>query len=293
MGALDARPGVRSARFAGPDASDDENVERLLRELDAAPRRTRRPLRVGARALSSDRSSAAPGRSRAGSARSAVPKASATTRCSFRRPRPDGGGARRCLEAREQPPRAGRAGAAPAVRKVHRRGVDFRRAALLPGHEGRRTRALPLLRRPLARGAPRAREGDRGHGGRRGKVPHPRGRRSEFFVIVDGEVAVTKDGSEIRTMERATSSARSRCSRTVPYGDRHREDPASLLRPHAPELPHAPRPAAGARGEGHERASKSACARASPSVPRPPARGRPRLNHQLISAPSTSTFAIT
>jgi XTP/dITP diphosphohydrolase len=35
VGALDARPGVRSARFAGPDASDDENVERLLRELDA------------------------------------------------------------------------------------------------------------------------------------------------------------------------------------------------------------------------------------------------------------------
>jgi XTP/dITP diphosphohydrolase len=33
--ALDGRPGVHSARFAGPDATDDENVERLLRELDA------------------------------------------------------------------------------------------------------------------------------------------------------------------------------------------------------------------------------------------------------------------
>jgi XTP/dITP diphosphohydrolase len=33
--ALDRRPGVRSARFAGPNATDDENVERLLRELAA------------------------------------------------------------------------------------------------------------------------------------------------------------------------------------------------------------------------------------------------------------------
>jgi XTP/dITP diphosphohydrolase len=33
--ALGGRPGVRSARFAGPEATDDENVERLLRELDA------------------------------------------------------------------------------------------------------------------------------------------------------------------------------------------------------------------------------------------------------------------
>jgi XTP/dITP diphosphohydrolase len=34
--ALDGRPGVRSARFAGPDASDRENLELLLRELDGA-----------------------------------------------------------------------------------------------------------------------------------------------------------------------------------------------------------------------------------------------------------------
>ena len=32
--ALDGRPGVRSARFAGADASDAENVERPLRDLD-------------------------------------------------------------------------------------------------------------------------------------------------------------------------------------------------------------------------------------------------------------------
>jgi XTP/dITP diphosphohydrolase len=31
--ALDGAPGVRSARYAGEDASDDDNVERLLREL--------------------------------------------------------------------------------------------------------------------------------------------------------------------------------------------------------------------------------------------------------------------
>jgi XTP/dITP diphosphohydrolase len=32
--ALDGRPGVRSARFAGEDASDEENLARLITELD-------------------------------------------------------------------------------------------------------------------------------------------------------------------------------------------------------------------------------------------------------------------
>ena len=32
--ALDGRPGVRSARYAGEDASYDENVTKLLAELD-------------------------------------------------------------------------------------------------------------------------------------------------------------------------------------------------------------------------------------------------------------------
>ena len=31
--ALQGRPGVRSARFAGPDASDEDNVQRLLHEM--------------------------------------------------------------------------------------------------------------------------------------------------------------------------------------------------------------------------------------------------------------------
>jgi XTP/dITP diphosphohydrolase len=35
--ALDGRPGVRSARFAGPDATDEDNVELLLRELEGVP----------------------------------------------------------------------------------------------------------------------------------------------------------------------------------------------------------------------------------------------------------------
>jgi len=34
--ALGGAPGTRSARFAGPRASDEENLERLLRELDGA-----------------------------------------------------------------------------------------------------------------------------------------------------------------------------------------------------------------------------------------------------------------
>jgi XTP/dITP diphosphohydrolase len=33
---LGGRPGVRSARFAGPDASDKQNIDKLLRELGAA-----------------------------------------------------------------------------------------------------------------------------------------------------------------------------------------------------------------------------------------------------------------
>lgn len=32
--ALDGRPGVYSARYAGPDASDDDNIDRLLRQLE-------------------------------------------------------------------------------------------------------------------------------------------------------------------------------------------------------------------------------------------------------------------
>ena len=35
--ALGGRPGVRSARFAGPHATDEDNVELLLRELEGVP----------------------------------------------------------------------------------------------------------------------------------------------------------------------------------------------------------------------------------------------------------------
>ena len=35
--ALDGRPGVHSARYAGPNAGDDENVEKLLAELGDVP----------------------------------------------------------------------------------------------------------------------------------------------------------------------------------------------------------------------------------------------------------------
>lgn len=35
--ALDGRPGVYSARYAGADASDDDNVERLLEDLTGVP----------------------------------------------------------------------------------------------------------------------------------------------------------------------------------------------------------------------------------------------------------------
>ena len=35
--ALGGRPGIRSARFAGADATDEENVELLLRELEGVP----------------------------------------------------------------------------------------------------------------------------------------------------------------------------------------------------------------------------------------------------------------
>ena len=34
VAALDGRPGIYSARYAGPNATDEENVDKLLRELD-------------------------------------------------------------------------------------------------------------------------------------------------------------------------------------------------------------------------------------------------------------------
>ena len=37
--ALDGRPGVYSARYAGPGASDDDNIEKLLAELDGVAMR--------------------------------------------------------------------------------------------------------------------------------------------------------------------------------------------------------------------------------------------------------------
>ena len=40
--ALDGRPGVRSARFAGPDASDADNRDHLLEALDSAADRSAR-----------------------------------------------------------------------------------------------------------------------------------------------------------------------------------------------------------------------------------------------------------
>ncbi|HEY6318555.1 MAG TPA: RdgB/HAM1 family non-canonical purine NTP pyrophosphatase [Acidimicrobiia bacterium] len=40
--ALDGKPGVRSARFAGPDATDDDNVTLLLARLDGVPLEARR-----------------------------------------------------------------------------------------------------------------------------------------------------------------------------------------------------------------------------------------------------------
>ena len=36
--ALDGRPGVRSARYAGPDATDEQNLEKLMREAPAGSR---------------------------------------------------------------------------------------------------------------------------------------------------------------------------------------------------------------------------------------------------------------
>lgn len=35
--ALDGRPGVRSARYAGDDASDDDNLDKLIEEMKAVP----------------------------------------------------------------------------------------------------------------------------------------------------------------------------------------------------------------------------------------------------------------
>ena len=39
--ALDGRPGVRSARYAGDDASDDENLDKLIEEMQDVPEESR------------------------------------------------------------------------------------------------------------------------------------------------------------------------------------------------------------------------------------------------------------
>lgn len=41
VAALGGAPGVRSARYAGPEASDSDNIEKLLRELDGVARESR------------------------------------------------------------------------------------------------------------------------------------------------------------------------------------------------------------------------------------------------------------
>ncbi len=40
--ALDGRPGIYTARFAGEDATDDENISKLLTELDGVPQSLRK-----------------------------------------------------------------------------------------------------------------------------------------------------------------------------------------------------------------------------------------------------------
>ncbi len=42
VAALSGAPGVRSARYAGPEASDSDNVEKLLRELESVDQENRR-----------------------------------------------------------------------------------------------------------------------------------------------------------------------------------------------------------------------------------------------------------
>lgn len=59
VAALGGRPGVRSARYAGPDATDSDNNRRLLEELRGVPPQGRRAAFVCAMAL------AVPGNARA------------------------------------------------------------------------------------------------------------------------------------------------------------------------------------------------------------------------------------
>ena len=83
--ALNGAPGVRSARYAGPDATYAENVARLLRELSGVPReRGRRAFAPSAWRCSPMAASGSPRAfSRAGSStRREGAAGSATTRCS-------------------------------------------------------------------------------------------------------------------------------------------------------------------------------------------------------------------
>ena len=85
----------------------------------------------------------------------------------------------------------------------------------------------------------------------------------EFFVIVDGEVSVTKDGEEIRRLGPGDFFGEIALiyDTAAPHRDGDRRLAAPLLRPHAPGVPQPPRAPPGHRGEGAWPRSSSACGR--------------------------------
>ena len=90
--ALGGRPGVRSARYAGEDATDEENLAKLLAEVpDDGDRRRRVRVRAGVRRARRASRASSPSAARASWRRSrAATAASATTPRSCRPTRDDG-----------------------------------------------------------------------------------------------------------------------------------------------------------------------------------------------------------
>ena len=218
-------PGIRSARFAGDGASDEDNVAKLLaalREIDAEGRRARyvSELVVLRRTEHELRGT--------GTLEGAIATRAAWNGRVRLRPgfRPRGREqhrrrARRRLEARSQPPRRG--GARPGGRgRRSAAGVVGSARALPPRHEGRGSRAGAALPR-------RCPSMSSGSSRRRPKIS--RSRRARSLTREGRPGASSSSSSTARSRSRrtgrrsggwarATSSARSRSSTRIRRGRR-------------------------------------------------------------------------
>ena len=132
VGALGGAPGIFSARYAGEDATDEANVEKLLAALQGVEERRARYV-CELVALAPDGAEIAVNGTLDGSiAERAEGRRGLRLRPGFRPGRrdADGRGARKRVEVEPQPPRPGGAGAGGRIRRRRAGSLDFSCAVL-------------------------------------------------------------------------------------------------------------------------------------------------------------------